>query len=360
MARSRRKREALPERRTAFRFPVHGPRSEGTLRCGKSEFAVTVLDESAGGYAVTFVGPTQCRIGDQLELNVSDQWIPVRVAFVEMEDIGVEQITGGVLEGHSRLGLERLPEHLVELRRRKGVRSRFRRPLVMLRKNSLLLAAVVFLSGLALVGFAVMRKLDRAYALNPLKNDDSEARVAPMKKSLNIAPKGSWAASKAAKSAASSVQSTAGIVESPPLAEHVAARARVESSPSAAAEEPPRARQAVITRSAAPAAKSLGKIAAKEIENVADELSGAISSFDESTIRLADPEFLLRQDVAQRLQLTQAQQAWIKRLVVERRTAEGGKDSDGLGLNRRALNRLTSQQRKLLLALEHSLQQNGQ
>lgn len=360
MARFRRKREALPERRAAFRFPVQGPRSEGAIRVGKSVFAVTVVDESAGGYAVTFVGPTQCRIGDQLELNVSDQWIPVRVAFVEMEDIGVEQITGGALEGHSRLGLERLPEHLANLHRNKGLRNRFRRPLVMLRKNGLLMAAVVFLAGLSLVGLAVMRKLDGAYALNPLKKDDSEARVAPLKKSLNIAPKARWAASEAAKAAASSVQSSTEIVEAPPLAEHVASRTRVEPSSAAAPEEPPRARQAVITRSAAPTAKKLGQMAAEELEDVAGELSGAISSFDSSTIRLADPQFLLRPEIAQRLQLTQAQQAWLKRLVVEHRTADSGETSDDLALNRRALNRLTSEQRKLLLALEHTMQKDGQ
>jgi hypothetical protein len=359
MARFRRKREALPERRTAFRFPVHGPRSEGVLRAGKSAFAVTVIDESAGGYAVTFIGPTQCRIGDQLELSVSDQWIPVRVAFVEMEDIGVEQMTGGALEGHSRLGLERLPEHLVDFHRYKGIRSRFRRPLVMLRKNSLLLAAVGFLAALALVGISVMRKLDGAYALNPLKNDDSEARVAPVKKSLNLAPKAQWAASQAAKAAASSVESSNELVVAPPLSEHVSSRPLQQSS-SSAPEEPPRARQAVITRSAAPAAKTLGRMAAEEIEDVADELSGALNSFDESTVRLADPQFLLRQDVAQRLQLTHAQQAWLKRLVVEHRTADQSGAPDELTLNRRAINRLTTEQRKLLLGLEHSMQKSGE
>lgn len=100
-------------------------------------------------------------------------------------------------------------------------------------------------------------------------------------------------------------------------------------------------------------------MAAEEIEDVADELSGAISSFDQSTIRLADPQFLLRPEVIQRLQLTQAQQAWLKRLVVEHRTADGG-TTDDLALNRRALNRLTSEQRKLLLALEHTMQKDGQ
>ncbi len=359
MARFRRKREALPERRTAFRFPVHGPRSEGTLRVGKGAFAVTVIDESAGGYAITLVGPTQCRIGDQLELHVGDQWIPVRVAFVEMEDIGVEQMTGGTLEGHSRLGLERLPEHLVNFHRYQGIRSRFRRPLVMLRKNSLLLAAVGFLAALALVGISVMRKLDGAYALNPLKNDDSEARVAPVKKSLNLAPKAQWAASQAAQAAASTVQSSTETVEAPPLAEHVASRP-LERTTSSASEEPPRARQAVITRSAAPAAKTLGRMAVEEIEDVADELSGVLSTFDESTVRLAKPEFLLRHDVAQRLQLTHAQQAWLKRLVVEHRTADQGDVPDELTLNRRALNRLTSEQRKLLLALEHTMQNDGE
>lgn len=359
MARFRRKREALPERRAAFRFPVNGPRSAGVLRAGKSQFAVTVLDESAGGYAVTFVGPTQCRIGDQLDLRVSDQWIPVRVAFVEMEDIGIEQITGGALEGHSRLGLERLPEHLVDLHRHKGLRTRFRRPLVMLRKNSLLLAAVGFLAALSLVGFSVMRKLDRAYSLNPLKADDSEARVAPVNKSLNLAPKAEWAASKAAQAAGSTAQSSTEIVEAPPLADHVASRP-LEQASSSAPEEPPRARQAVITRSAAPTAKTLGRMAAEEIEDVADELSGAISSFDDSTVRLANPEFLLRQDIAQRLQLTHAQQAWLKRLVVEQRTAGGDADSDELALNRRALNKLTSDQRKLLMALEHAMQNSGE
>lgn len=354
MARFRRKREALPERRTAFRFPVHGPRSEGVLRTGKSAFAVTVIDESAGGYAVTFVGPTQSRIGDQLELGMGDQWIPVRVVFVEMEDIGVEQLTGGALEGYSRLGLERLPEQLADLRRHYGIRSRFRRPLVMLRNNSLLLAAVGFLAALALVGISVMRKLDGAYALNPLKNDDSEARVAPVKKSLNLAPKAQWAASQAAKAAASSVESSTEIVLAPPLSEHVASRP-LERTNSSTSEEPPRARQAVITRSAAPAAKTLGRMAAEEIEDVADELSGALHSFDESTIRLANPEFLLRHDIAQRLQLTHAQQAWLKRLVVEHRTADQDGAPDELTLNRRALNRLTSEQRKLLLALEHTM-----
>lgn len=359
MARFRRKREDLPNRRAAFRFPVHGPRSEGILRAGKSEFAVTVLDESAGGYAVTLVGPTQCRIGDLLELNVGDQWSAVRVAFVEMEDIGVEQITDGALQGHSRLGLERLPEDLAALHRPRGIRSRFRRPLVMLRKNSLLLAAVGFLAALSLVGIAVMHKLDRAYSLNPLKNDDSEARVAPVNKSLKLAPTVRWAASKAGEAAASSVESSTGIVESPPLAEHVASRATVQPS-SPAAEEPPRSRQAVITRSAAPTAKKLGQMAAEELEDAADELSDAISSFDESTIRLADPEFLLRQDIAQRLQLTQAQRAWLKRLVLEHRTADTAGDAAELALNRRVLNRLTSEQRKMLMALEHSLRNDGQ
>jgi len=330
------------------------------LRTGNSAFAVTVIDESAGGYAVTFVGPTRCRIGDQLELSVSDQWIPVRVAFVEMEDIGVEQITGGALEGHSRLGLERLPEHLADLHRYQGVRSRFRRPLVMLRKNSLLLAAVGFLAALSLVGIAVMRKLDNAYALNPLKHDDSEARVAPVGKSLKLAPQIGWVAGKAADAAASQVQSSTETISAPAVSTPVASRSSVQPSASSAPEEPPRARQAVITRSAAPVAKTLGRMAAEEIDEVANELTGALSSFDESTIRLADPHFLLRHDVVQRLQLTQAQQAWLKRLVAEHRTADSDGATDELALNRRVLNRLTSEQRTLLLALEHSMQKDDQ
>lgn len=353
MARTRRKREALPERRTAFRFPVNGSRSEGVLRAGSAEFGVTVIDESAGGYAVSFIGPTECRIGDQLELSVGEEWLPVRVASVEMEDIGVEQLTGGALQGHSRLGLERLPEHLA-LHSKKSPSGRFRRPLVMLRKNSLLLAAAGFLAALTLVGAAMMRKLDRAYSLNPLKADDSEARVVMASKSLHLAPKTKWITGKAARG----VEAAHEIAEAPPLREWVSSRDRPQGPSSPATEEPPRARQAVITRSAAaPARKSLGEIAVEEIEDVADELGEAFSSLDESTVRLASPEFLLRQDVAQRLQLTHAQQAWLRRLVLEHRTSasEDVETDDSLTRNRRALNRLTSEQRKLLLALEHSM-----
>ena len=110
MARSRRNREAPPERRSAFRFPVSGPRRDGSLQVGDRQFDVVIVDESAGGFAVEFNHIADCQVGDTLLLRVVEDWFKVRVAFLETQDVGVERFTDCDLTSHSRLGLTRLIE----------------------------------------------------------------------------------------------------------------------------------------------------------------------------------------------------------------------------------------------------------
>jgi hypothetical protein len=192
MARSRRKREAPPERRSAFRFPVSGPRRNGRLQVGECEFAVDVVDESAGGFAIEFTHLADCHVGDMLMLRVADDWFKVRIAFLEMQDVGVERFTGCDLKSHTRLGLMRISdEEGWALKRKKGKRHlfRFRRPRVYVRKNALVAAAISIVVGLIVFGGALIRTLDRSKPLDPFSDDGSGTVVANIKKPLVLAPK---------------------------------------------------------------------------------------------------------------------------------------------------------------------------
>jgi hypothetical protein len=362
MARRRPKRITAEERRSAFRFPVTGPRSQGRLRVGRTEFPVTIIDESAGGFAIEFDGTADCRIGDYLQLQVEGEWIRFRIAFLDLQDVGVERFEGCQLTSLTRLGLMRsLDDEQWKRERRKPGLTRLRAPLAAIRNHSLLAAAAAFIGGLVVVGSFGIRKLDRAYSLDPMKNDQSEARVVSVRDPLVLAPKVKLLKSEADAAARSVAEAVAPAGTAPVWAPTGSGRPITTAQTTKAAEKP-RPLQPTITRSAGralPSKRTVDKVD-RELDKFAKQAAEVPELTEklwhETTVRLAHPAFLLRADIAQRLQLSPTQQALLKRMLVEQRTADTSADNErDLTIGRRSLAILTTRQKYLLEELRHTL-----
>lgn len=377
MTRDRRKRDAPADRRATFRFPVSGERSAGRLQWGDREIQVQVIDESAGGFAVEFDGPTECRVGDQLFLAMGEEWIRVRVVFLDMQDIGVERFSNANLVSQTRLGLLRVSDEVTweDQKGQRGVWARFRRPLVNLRKQKLWAAAAVFVAGLVAVGGALLHASKRSQTFDPIAREGTDARVANVRDPLVLAPKGTLSLKRKADAQMRAIEE--GLPELPLSSGGQAGRAVVGSQRSSSAASASAPRKAVhaplapnVSKSAAgSAAKSAAKLArnkalAKAGKEATDLLEHALE-LSEATIRIAQPEALLSPEMVARLRLSPAQQLQLQRLAIEVRTADRSVgspdefDATQLTLGRRSLNILTGEQRKLLEAWQQTLPAEG-
>lgn len=364
MPRDRRKlqREPLSDRRAAFRFPVSGERSEGRLQWGDHEIDVEVVDESAGGFAVEFDGPTECRVGDQLMLGIGDEWVPVRVMFLDMQDVGVERFTSCNLVSHTRLGLKRIADDTswpTYRAGRQGFWARFRRPRINVRKQKLWIAAAVFVAGLIVVGGVFMHATRRSQTFDPIAREGSDARVANFRNPLVLGPKGALSLKRKADAQMRAVNEH---LPNLPISGGSGSGRAVASSRAieSAAAKSLAPRKAVHTPLAPTVSKSAAKLArSKALAKVGKQASNLVEhalELSEATIRIAQPEALLSPEMVARLQLSPAQQLQLKRLATEVRTADrtigspSEFDAAQLTLGRRSLNILTGEQRKLLEA----------
>lgn len=361
MTRARRKREPPQERRSAFRFPVSGPRRDGCLQLGKQQFDVVIVDESAGGFAIEFNHLADCHVGDTLLLRVAEDWFQVRVAFLEMQDLGVERFTGCDLKSHTRLGLRRMTDEECWAPIREEEKRhwfRFRRPRVYLRKDSLIVAAISILVGLVIVGGALMRTMDRSKPLDPYSDDGSKALVADVKDPLVLAPQTGLALEREVRKQLGSSEGDAPGA-APPILKPIAGR-RVSQPDSQPNVKHERKYQAPYVPSL-PAGLLKGPAdAAETAVEAAEKLVPAIELRPE-TLRLVQPAFLLRPDVSKKLDLTETQQVHLRRLLVELRTADQSlskaltEEDPELVLGHRSLGILTSQQQRVLVDLRAKL-----
>ena len=376
MTRDRRKRDAPADRRATFRFPVSGERSAGRLQWGDREIDVQVIDESAGGFAVEFDGPTECRAGDQLFLGMGEEWIRVRVVFLDMQDIGVERFSNANLVSQTRLGLMRVNDEATweDQKEDRGAWARFRRPLVNLRKQKLWAAAAVFVAGLVAVGGALLHATKRSQTFDPIAREGTDARVANIRDPLVLAPKGTLSLKRKADAQMRAIEEG---LPNLPLSGGAEAGRAVQSQRSSAAASSNALRKAVhaplapnVVKSAVgSAAKSAAKLArnkelAKAGKQATDLLERAFE-LSEATIRIAQPEALLSPEMVARLRLSPAQQLQLQRLVIEVRTGDRSVgspdefDAVQLTLGRRSLNILTGEQRKLREAWQQTLPADG-
>jgi hypothetical protein len=97
-------------RRDAYRCRVPGGRS-ASLSLGKRQFGITVLDESAHGFAVSLISeqPIEWQVGQSLLLSISDEILDVRLANVSSETIAPSEANKLPII-YMRLGLTRLVE----------------------------------------------------------------------------------------------------------------------------------------------------------------------------------------------------------------------------------------------------------
>jgi hypothetical protein len=360
--RRQRQREPLSDRRSAFRFPVSGERSQGQLRWGDHEIDVEVVDESAGGFAVEFDGPTECRVGDQLLLGIGDDWVPVRVMFLDMQDVGVERFTTCNLMSHTRLGLKRISEDATwskPNRARQGFWARFRRPRIHVRKQKLWIAAAVFVTGLIVVGGVFMHATRQSQTFDPIAREGTDARVANVRNPLVLGPKGTLSLKRKADAQVRAINEH---LPNLPLSGgsgsgRAVASSRAIESAAAKSLAPRKAVHAPLAPAISGSAAKIGR--SKALAKVSKQASSLVEhalELSEATIRIAQPEALLTPEMVARLRLSPAQQLQLKRLAIEVRTSDRTTgspsefDAAQLTLGRRSLNILTGEQRKLLEA----------
>jgi hypothetical protein len=358
--RRQRQREPLSDRRSAFRFPVSGERSQGQLRWGDHEIDVEVVDESAGGFAVEFDGPTECRVGDQLMLGVADEWVPVRVMFLDMQDVGVERFTTCNLVSHTRLGLKRISEDArwpTANRTSQGFWARFRRPRINVRKQKLWIAAAVFCAGLIVVGGVFMHATRRSQTFDPIAREGSDARVANIRNPLAFGPKGAFSLKRKADAQMRAMNEHLPNLPVSGGAGRAVASSRTIESAAAKSLAPRKAVHAPLAPTISSSAAKIGR--SKALAKVSKQASNLVEhalELSEATIRIAQPEALLSPEMVARLHLSPAQQLQLQRLATEVRTSDRTTKSSSefdaaqLTLGRRSLNILTGEQRKLLEA----------
>lgn len=327
MTRNRRQREAPADRRATFRFPVSGERSEGRLQWGDREIEVLVVDESVGGFAVEFEGSTECRVGDQLFLGIGDEWVRVRVAFLDTQDVGAERFANCNLVSQTRLGLMRVSDDETwKLHGQRGERNawaRFCLPLIDLRKQTLWKSAAVFVIGLVAVGGALMHATKRSQTFDPIAREGTDARVASIRDPLDLAPKGMLSLKRKADAQMRSLNKS---VPNMPLASGgnsggAVARSQPRASSSANTTAPRTAVHAPLAPAVGGAAAKIAR--SKALSRASKQATNFIEhalELSEATMRIAQPDMLLSPDMVARLQLSPAQQ--LQRLVLELRTAD--------------------------------------
>ena len=341
---------------------MSGPRRNGRLEVGERQFDVVVVDESAGGFAIEFNHLASCHVGDIVLLRVAEDWFKVRVAFLEMQDVGVERFSGCDLKSHTRLGLMRLNDQEGWALTRAVGRThwlRFRRPRVNLRKNTLVYAAISIMVGLVVAGSALMRTMDRSKPLDPFAGGGSQAVVADIKKPLVLAPKTGLALEREVRKRLRSIEGD--VVDEPQLpSSKPATGKRAERTERQANVMPERKYQPPLIPSLPAGLLKESVDASQTAVEAAERLLPAIELRPE-TLRLAHPQFLLRHDVASKLDLSETQQVQLRRLLVELRTADQSlskalaDEEPHLVLGRRGLGILTHHQQLELVKLQAML-----
>lgn len=371
MTRNRRQRDAPADRRTAFRFPVSGERSEGRLQWGNGEIDVQVVDESAGGFAVEFEGPTDCRVGDQLFLGIGDEWVRVRIVFLDMQDVGAERFSNCNLVSQTRLGLKRVADenwNPNDKSKKHGLWPKFRLPLVNLRKQTLWKAAAVFVIGLVAVGGALLHVTKRSQTFDPIAREGTDARVARIRDPLDLAPKGMLSLKRKADAQMRSLGENApGPAQTSGGNSHgKLPRSQPRESSSATAAAPRKAVHAPLAPAGGGTAAKIAR--SKTVSRAGKQATNFIEhalELSEATIRIAQPDVLLSPEMVARLHLSPAQQLQLQRLVLELRTGDrtvgspSEYDTAQLALGRRSLSILTSEQRKLLEAWQTTRPADG-
>ncbi len=329
---------------------------------GERQFDVTVVDESAGGFAIEFNHLANCHVGDMLLLRVGEDWLKVRVAFLEMQDVGVERFSGCDLKSHTRLGLMRMSDEECWANKHKDSKRhwlRFRRPRVYLRKDPLVVAAISIVVGLVIFGGALLRTMDRSKPLDPFSDDGSEAVVANVKDPLVLAPKAALALKREASKRRRPIEEEPPDAPGPPSSKPATGK-RTKRTDRQSTERPERKYQAPHIPSLPAGLLKKPTDAAESAVEAAEKLVPAIEIRPE-TLRLTHPEFLLRHDISSKLRLSEAQQVRLRRLLVELRTADQSlskalaEEDRELVLGRRGLGILTSQQQRELAKLQATL-----
>ena len=73
-------------RRNTFRCRIHPEMQHAVLIRRRSQYPVSVVDQSAGGYCVTYSGHVEFEVGQVLQLYTLQGLADVRVAYVVHED----------------------------------------------------------------------------------------------------------------------------------------------------------------------------------------------------------------------------------------------------------------------------------
>jgi hypothetical protein len=275
---------------------VSGPRQFGRIRIGRRELTVRALDESAGGFLIEVDDSEGVHAGDTLLLELAGAWMEVRVVH-----LAVKPVEGDTAKP-ARINLARLrdvpePEDDEE----PWSWDRLRTMLVPLVPASRpVWATATTVVAIALVGLGVVLVLENLYPITDAMH--AEARR---------------------KSIENEILRDA--LE--PLADNAPPVPPAREAPSLGPSPTERPRGAKPSRSGPPAAEAEPQ-AADLAQSIAPEHKPA--DVPKPVLKLAQPDFLLRPEVAKLLALSDEQRAHLEALASEVRTgAESGAEQDG-------------------------------
>jgi hypothetical protein len=310
---------ARVERRASYRIAVDGPRRAGRMRIAGRDLAVTIVDESTGGFGVESPEAPACQIGDTLLLEIAGAWVEVRV--IRIDASRPEAADHDAALPGTRLGLARVRDvEDWELNTVKlpvfswaGVRSLLR-PLTPL--GSSLKGTIAMIAAMIVVGIGLIVVLEN---------------FAPVAEAMRDPAHESISAPRTARD---------------PLARLPAVKKTAQGETA----EPPQSK----TKDEAPPEtasdkRSLPALPTLDLQNETVRRA----------VRAAQPDFLLRPDVIERLALNDEQVAKIEQLLKELRAAiatlgtDGPAESDArlVQFGARAWEVLTDEQRQLFAAL---------
>jgi hypothetical protein len=305
------------QRRESFRIPGDGPRRHGRIKIGRRKLAARVLDESAGGFRIELDVDPGCEVGDTLLLEVAAAWAEVRVVTIQRcqpapddpapDDPPDDDPPDAVDLTLIRLSVERIrdvegPRSLLSW---STLRSALATLAPLARSFQGTLAAIVYV---VVLGAALIWLMEHPHAL------DYSSWTGP-RSSAPRPPRGDQPFFPNKPS-----------TQAPPVGPPMTGRS--EPNQSESTQPPPQAKRKV--------------------------------ALTEKAIRLAQPDFLLRPDVAVRLSLRPGQREQLRRLYQESHAAadtpSGRFGADGtqaddarVRLGRQALGILTDEQRQLFV-----------
>jgi hypothetical protein len=314
--------QSNPERRGSYRCPIGGARRQGHLRIGKGLYAVELLDESVGGFAVVLDHAPDCEVGAKLLFEIASTWVEVRVISLESQEPTTEPSSENVGKTYTRMGLMRLRdldpwEFEAEVPSRLSW-DRFKSMLVPLAPlkstawNTAVMILAVIAAGVVLI-WVLEGSAPRFQAMRDEMHEAAAKAPAPRDPLMSLAAKEAPAAPTAAPSTKPDDKKSSASTDSE------------ESNPQrvAATPTPPEA-------------------------------------IPEKIIRLAQPAFVLRPEVTKLLSLSREQRDQLRQMFEEFHaaavTVSGTAGSENSGdrlvpLGGRVLEILTAEQRRVLLDL---------